>query len=812
MFNNFSQKAGMALNFALQAARELGHSYIGTEHLLLGLTQTEDSVAQKALTENGISVEGLVSRIAEAVGTGAPSNVSGQDMTPRMKKILEQAYGEARHLGHNIIGTEHLLLALLKENDCKAVEILESEGVDVLGLSSSVLDLLGVASSESTKKGEKNRKSGGKTPGLDQFGVDLTAQARERKIDPVIGRSEEIARVIQVLSRRTKNNPCLIGEPGVGKTAIAEGLAQHIVEGAVPEMLRDKRVVTVDIASMLAGSKYRGDFEERLKNVIDEVKKAGNVILFIDELHVLVGAGSAEGAMDAANILKPSLARGEIQVIGATTLNEYHKNIEKDAALERRFQPIIVAEPSVEDAIVILKGLRDKYEAHHKVRITDEAIEAAVKLSKRYIQDRFLPDKAIDLMDEAASKIRITNLTSPTELKELETEIARLGAEKEDAVKNQNFEEAARLRDAEKAKKAELEEQRRKWNEEAAGRELTVGAEEIQEVISQSTGIPVRKLISEEGQRLLNMESILHQRVVGQDEAVVAVSRAIRRGRVGLKDPKRPIGSFLFLGPTGVGKTELSKALAEVMFGDENAMIRIDMSEYMEKHTVSRLIGSPPGYVGYDEGGQLTEKVRRKPYAVVLFDEIEKAHPDVFNVMLQVLDDGQLTDGQGRTVDFKNTVIIMTSNVGARNISEKKKTLGFAPSDGEFDRAQESIRENVLGELKQAFRPEFLNRIDDIIVFSQLKKDDIKEIALRMTESVRKRLSEMEITLRFAEEALDLLADKGFDASYGARPLRRAIQSMVEDVLAEKMLGEEFGKGDSVLVTAVDGKLEFTKE
>jgi len=812
MFNNFSQKAGMALNFALQAAQELGHSYVGTEHLLIGLTQTGESVAQKALSASGITVEGLVSRIAETLGTGTPTHVSGKDMTPRMKKILEQAYAEARRLGHNIIGTEHLLLSLIRESDCKAVELMEAEGVDCGALEGEILGLLGVAPAEATEKGATPGKAGGKTPGLDQFGVDLTAQARERKIDPVIGRNEEIARVVQVLSRRTKNNPCLIGEPGVGKTAIAEGLAQRIVEGSVPEMLKEKRVVTVDIASMLAGSKYRGDFEERLKNVIDEVKKAGNVILFIDELHVLVGAGSAEGAMDAANILKPSLARGEIQVIGATTLNEYHKNIEKDAALERRFQPIVVAEPSVEDAIVILKGLRDKYEAHHKVRITDEAIEAAVKLSKRYIQDRFLPDKAIDLMDEAASRLRISNLTSPPDLKELEEAIARLAAEKEDAVKNQNFEEAARLRDEEKAKKAELEALRRKWSEEAAGRELTVGAEEIQEVISQSTGIPVRKLISEEGQRLLNMENILHQRVVGQDEAVVAVSRAIRRGRVGLKDPKRPIGSFLFLGPTGVGKTELSKALAEVMFGDENAMIRIDMSEYMEKHTVSRLIGSPPGYVGYDEGGQLTEKVRRKPYAVVLFDEVEKAHPDVFNVMLQVLDDGQLTDGQGRTVDFKNTVIIMTSNVGARNISEKKKTLGFAPSEGEFSREQESIREQVMTELKQSFRPEFLNRIDDMIVFSQLKKEDIKQIALRMTESVRARLSDLGITLSFGEDALDLLAEKGFDTAYGARPLRRAIQSMVEDVLAEKMLAEEFTKGDSVLVTAADGALVFEKQ
>ncbi len=812
MFNNISQKATMALNYALAAARELGHAYIGTEHLLVGLAQTPESVAQKALSDKGVSVENLIGHIAESVGTGTPTYVTGQDMTPRMKKILEQSQAVARQLGHNIIGTEHLLLALLQETDCKAVEIVEAEGVESEELTSAVLELLGLTPAETSPKAASSKKNGGKTPSLDQFGVDLTARAKERKIDPVIGRSEEISRVIQVLSRRTKNNPCLIGEPGVGKTAIAEGLAQHIVEGTVPEMLKNKRVVTLDVASMLAGSKYRGDFEERLKNAVDEVKKAGDVILFIDELHVLVGAGAAEGAMDAANILKPSLARGEIQLIGATTLNEYRKNIEKDAALERRFQPIIVAEPSVEDAIEILKGLRDKYEAHHKVRITDDAIEAAVKLSKRYIQDRFLPDKAIDLMDEAASKLRISNLTSPPDLKEKEEAIARLAAEKEDAVKAQNFEEAAKIRDEEKAKKAELETLREKWSEEANRRELKVGAEEIQEVISQATGIPVRKLVAEEGQRLLNMESILHQRVVGQNDAVDAVSRAIRRGRVGLKDPKRPIGSFLFLGPTGVGKTELSKALAEVMFGDENAMIRIDMSEYMEKHTVSRLIGSPPGYVGYDEGGQLTEKVRRKPYAVVLFDEIEKAHPDVFNVMLQVLDDGQLTDGQGRTVDFKNTVIIMTSNVGARNISEKKKQLGFVAEETEFIRTQENIRENVMNELKQTFRPEFLNRIDDIIVFSQLQKEDIRQIALRLTAQVRSRLADMGITLNLADSALDLLAEKGFDPTFGARPLKRAIQTLMEDPLAEQMLAGNFVKGDSVTVTAADGKLEFTKE
>ncbi len=812
MFNNISQKATVALNFAVQAARELGHAYVGTEHLLVGLAQTPDSVAQKALTDGGISVEGIIGRIAESVGTGTPTRVSGRDMTPRMKKILEQSQTVARQLGHNIIGTEHLLLALLKESDCKAVEILSSEGVEGEEMISAVLELLGIVPGEVGQKPSSPKKNGGKTPALDQFGVDLTARAQERKTDPVIGRSEEIARVIQVLSRRTKNNPCLIGEPGVGKTAIAEGLAQHIVEGTVPETLKNKRVVTLDVASMLAGSKYRGDFEERLKNAIEEVKKAGDVILFIDELHILVGAGAAEGAMDAANILKPSLARGEIQLIGATTLNEYRKNIEKDAALERRFQPIIVAEPSVEDAIEILKGLRDKYEAHHKVRITDDAIETSVKLSKRYIQDRFLPDKAIDLMDEAASKLRISNLTSPPDLKEKEEEIARLVSEKEDAVKAQNFEEAARIRDEEKAKRAQLEELRKKWSEEANRRELKVGAEEIQEVISQSTGIPVRKLIAEEGQRLLNMENILHQRVVGQNDAVDAVSRAIRRGRVGLKDPKRPIGSFLFLGPTGVGKTELSKALAEVMFGDENAMIRIDMSEYMEKHTVSRLIGSPPGYVGYDEGGQLTEKVRRKPYAVVLFDEIEKAHPDVFNVLLQVLDDGQLTDGQGRTVDFKNTVIIMTSNVGARNISEKKKQLGFVADNKEFDRTRESIRENIMGELKQTFRPEFLNRIDDMIVFSQLQKEDIRQIADRLTAQVRGRLTDMGIVLSLTDSALDLLAEKGFDIAYGARPLKRAIQTLLEDPLAEQMLAGNFLKGDTVTVTAKEDELQFAKE
>lgn len=815
MLNNFSEKATYALNHALAAARELGHSYVGTEHLLIGLAQTEDSVSQKALSKSGITVDGIVTRIAKTIGTGVPSQVSGQDMTPRMKKILEQAYVEARQLGHRIIGTEHLLIALLRERDCKAVEILQSEGADPRDIYSDILELMGLAASTAG-----NRKSGGNTaakhghkdtPTLDQFGRDLTEMASEHKIDPVIGRSDEIARVIQILSRRTKNNPCLIGEPGVGKTAIAEGLAQHIVEGKVPETLKGKRVVTLDIASMIAGSKYRGDFEERIKNVIEEVKKSGNVVLFIDELHVLIGAGSAEGAVDAANILKPSLARGELQVIGATTLSEYHKNIEKDAALERRFQPIIVNEPSVEDAIEILKGIRDKYEAHHKVRITDEAIDSAVKLSKRYIQDRFLPDKAIDLMDEAASKLRIENLISPPDLKEKEEALTRLNAEKEDAVRNQNFEEAARLRDAEKQSREELEQLRSQWNQSAASKELVVTSEEIEEVISQATGIPVRKLIREESQRLLNMEQILHERVVGQEEAVSAVAKAIRRGRVGLKDPKRPIGSFLFLGPTGVGKTELSKALAEVMFGDENAMIRIDMSEYMEKHTVSRLIGSPPGYVGYEEGGQLTEKVRRKPYSVILFDEIEKAHPDVFNVLLQILDDGQLTDGQGRKVDFKNAVIIMTSNVGARNITERKQ-LGFAPQTEEFSQTQEKIRASVLDDLKGTFRPEFLNRIDDIIVFTQLRKEDICEIANRLVAQVCHRLADMGVQLEVTAGAVALLADKGFDSIYGARPLKRAIQSLLEDKIAEKMLEGAFTKGDKVKVSETEGVLNFEKQ
>lgn len=816
MANNFSENSTRALNLALEAARQFGHGYIGTEHLLLGLLRADGGVSSKVLLDAGLTDEFVVERIKENVGVGVPSDVSGQDMTPRLKRILERSFVEARRTGNYIIGTEHILMSLLEEPNCQAVEIIESAGIDIRSLYSDVIESMGLsAAGDTDRDGQKHgtaKKSGGKnTPNLNSYGTDLTEMVRENKIDPIIGRGTEIERVIQVLSRRTKNNPCLIGEPGVGKTAIAEGLAQHIFEGSVPEPLKNKRVVTLDIASMIAGSKYRGDFEERLKNVIEEVKKEGNVILFIDELHVLVGAGSAEGAMDAANILKPSLARGEIQVIGATTLDEYKKHIEKDAALERRFQPIIVSEPSEEDAIAILKGIRDKYEAHHGVKISDEAIESAVRLSSRYIRDRFLPDKAIDLMDEAASKLRMKNLTAPPDMKSKEEEIKRVAGEKENAVRNQDFEKAATLRDKEKVLASELEEMKKNWSSESGKEKLTLTAEDIEDVVTQTTGIPVKKLVHEESERLLNMENILHKRVVGQDEAVNAVARAIRRGRVGLKDPKRPIGSFLFLGPTGVGKTELSKALAEVLFGDESAMIRVDMSEYMEKHTVSKMIGSPPGYVGFDDGGQLTEKVRRKPYSVILFDEIEKAHPDVFNIMLQILDDGRLTDAKGRTVDFKNTVIIMTSNIGAKTITDSKK-LGFTPAEDNFDRNQETIRENVMDELKRSFRPEFLNRIDDIIVFKQLDREDIKKIASRLCDSVVKSLKELGITLSMEDSAIDVLVEKGFDVTYGARPLKRAIQSLIEDKMAEKMLEKTFSEGDEVVARGEDGKIVFAKK
>ena len=806
--NDFSNKAAEALSLSVEAARQLGHGYVGTEHLLYGLTRTQDSVSASVLAESGITPDYVLEKISELVGTGSTSYVTGNDMTPRLKKIIANSVYEARNLGYNMVGTEHMLISLLREQDSKAAEII-SENANPSEILAELLDRLGISGAPASGNNESAKGKKTNTPTLDNFGRDLTELASSGKIDPIIGRSDEIDRVIRILSRRTKNNPCLIGEPGVGKTAIAEGLAQHIVEGKVPETLKNKRVVTLDIASMIAGSKYRGDFEERIKNAINEVIKNGNVILFIDEIHVLIGAGAAEGAVDAANILKPFLARGELQVIGATTLDEYKKHIETDAALERRFQPIIVGEPTVEDAIEILRGIRDKYEAHHGVKISDDALVSAVKLSKRYIQDRFLPDKAIDLIDEASSKVRIDNLTTPPDVKAAEDEIAKIRAMKDDAAKDQKFEEAARLRDEERKKLKELDDMK-KAKESESSANLVVTENDIADIISSQTGIPVKKLIAEESERLLNMENILHERVVGQDEAVAAVARAIRRGRVGLKDPKRPIGSFLFLGPTGVGKTELSKALAEVMFGDENAMIRVDMSEYMEKHNVSRMIGSPPGYVGFEDGGQLTEKVRRKPYSVILFDEIEKAHPDVFNIMLQILDDGMVTDAKGRKIDFKNTVIIMTSNIGAKQIVERQQ-LGFTPEEDTFKRTQETIRGEVTDQLKKTFRPEFLNRIDEIIVFSQLNKNDIKEIARRLTASVCDRLRPLGITLTADDSAVELLAEKGFDVSYGARPLKRAIQSMIEDKIAEKMLDGSINEGDSVKAVAQDGKIEFVK-
>ncbi len=811
--NKYTQRAERAFRLSHEAAAELGHSHVGSEHILMGLLREGSGVAAKALSTAGISAEKVKGIIVESIGVGTPGSVTPQGLTPRTKRIIGIATEEAARLGHNYIGTEHLLMGLLRESDCFACRILIACGIDLQKLYQLTVSMLstqpGVADANYAP-GKKSER-GGDTKTLNQYGKDLTQAAREGKLDPVIGRAKEIERVIQILSRRTKNNPVLIGEPGVGKTAIAEGLAQLIASQNVPDTLRLKRLVTLDLSGMLAGTKYRGDFEERIKNILDEVKKAGNVILFIDELHTLVGAGGAEGAIDAANILKPMLSRGELQLIGATTIDEYKKYIEKDAALERRFQPVTVGEPSEEDAEEILKGLRDRYEAHHGLKISDEAIHAAVTLSARYISDRRLPDKAIDLIDEAASKIRMKKLTAPPDLKASEDAIAKTSAELEEAVAAQDFEKAVTLRDKKKAQSEELDKKRKEWQEKSGMSGDSVDANAVAEVVAGWTGIPAQKLSESEGERLLQLEDTLHKRVIGQDKAVTAIARAIRRGRVGLKDPKRPIGSFIFLGPTGVGKTELSKALAEVMFGDENAMIRVDMSEYMEKHTVSRLVGSPPGYVGYDEGGQLTEKVRRKPYCVILFDEIEKAHPDVFNIMLQILEDGMLTDAQGRRVDFKNTVIIMTSNIGARLITETgRKTLGFQTGEAK-DSSFEEISDNVLGELKKAFRPEFLNRIDETIVFHRLDRNNIRQIAERMLSDVAKRMKNMELNLTWTDEALDKLADTGFDPVYGARPLRRAIQSVVEDSVAELMLSGALTNGDTAELYVADDKVQVKK-
>lgn len=807
-FNGFTEKANRALNLAIEKAETMGHTYIGSEHLLLGILAEGTGAAATLLASEGITEEKVAELLAEKVGEGLPTSLSPDDFTPRSKRILEMSIAAARSISGGYVGTEHILLAIIEEGQSYAVAFLKELGVNPEELSSKILSA-SEGFSGAGKSASAGKKSDGKCPTLDKFGRDLTAEAKAGKIDPVIGRGEEIQRVIQILTRRTKNNPCLIGEPGVGKTAIAEGLALKIADGEVPEILENKRVVSLDLTGMVAGTKYRGDFEERIKTALDEVKKSGDVILFIDELHTIVGAGSAEGSTDAANILKPSLARGELQVIGATTLNEYRKYIEKDAALERRFQPVTVGEPTEEEAVEILKGLRDKYEAHHHVKITDEAINAAVKLSSRYISDRYLPDKAIDLIDEAGSRVKLQSMTPPENIRLLEDEIKTISAEKTASVNAQDFEGAAKLRDREKEKTEQLKKLKEQWHESNrhAGGEVT--AEEIAEIVSGWTGIPATTLTEEEGQKLLRLEDTLHKRLVGQDEAVSAVSRAIRRGRVGLKDPKRPTGSFLFLGPTGVGKTELCKTLAETMFGSENAVIRFDMSEYMEKHTVSRLVGSPPGYVGYDEGGQLTEAVRRKPYSVVLFDEIEKAHPDIFNILLQILDDGVLTDSQGRKVNFKNTVIIMTSNVGARAISEQK-SLGFGDKDTAA-KDDKTIKDEVMTALKAQFRPEFLNRIDDIIVFKQLEKDDITEIARRLLKVLSNRIFDnMEITLSFTEKAVEKLADAGFDKVYGARPLRRAIQNAIEDSLSEEILSGKIKRGDTVLCDATDEGYSFT--
>ena len=806
MYYKFTARAEKALEYAQEIAMELGHNYIGTEHLLYGLVEEGTGVASKVLQNQGLTSEKVKQSIEEIVGVGDEIEDANQiSFTPRSKRVIENAFLEARRLGTEYIGTEHLLIGIMKEGDCVATRIMLEEDVNPQGLYNELVKVLNEEGEESNESNSSSSKgSYNSTPTLNQYGTDLTKQAKEGKLDPVIGRKEEIQRVIQILSRRTKNNPCLIGEPGVGKTAVAEGLAEKIVAGDVPEILKNKRVVSLDMASMIAGAKYRGDFEERIKKALKEVKKAGDVIIFIDEIHTIVGAGSAEGAVDAANILKPLLARGEIQLIGATTLKEYRKYIEKDAALERRFSPVTVNEPTEEEATQILFGLRDKYEAHHNVKITDEAIKVAVELSSRYINDRYLPDKAIDLIDEAASKVRMSSYTEPDSFKELKDKIEKLDKEKEEAIRVQDFEKAAKIRDKENAKKKELEDAKKEWETKSSKNVSTLKEEDIANVISSWTGIPVAKVSQSENDKLKNLEENLHKRVIGQDEAVSAVAKAIKRSRMGLKDPNKPIGSFLFLGPTGVGKTELSKALAENLFGSEDALIRIDMSEYMEPHSVAKLIGSPPGYVGYDEAGQLTEKVRRKPYSVILFDEIEKAHPDVMNMLLQVLDDGRLTDSQGRTVNFKNTVIIMTSNVGAKLITDKK-TLGFIEEKENGEKEYQDIKKDVMAELKKEFKPEFLNRIDEIIVFHKLEDNQIRKIVDIMINNVGKLLKEQGIKLTVDENAKDLVAKKGTDKTYGARPLKRAIQTMVEDKIAEAMLDGKIKK--EAKVTAKDDEI-----
>ena len=801
MQEKYTKKAFDVLQRAKEAAAKLGNEYIGTEHILLGLTLVQQSVAAKALEGQNVTYHQVMERICEMQGEKQKFYLP-LDMTPRAKRVVERSKQEAVRLGANYVGTEHILLALLREPDTLAITLLEDLGVDIQTLYEDIMLLLG--ESEAQPAGvqgmhERPKEEISETETLDKFSRDMTALAKQGKFDPIVGREQEIERIIRILSRRTKNNPCLMGDPGVGKTAIVEGLAQKISDGNVPDTLRHKRILSLDLSAMVAGSKYRGEFEERMKKALEDVKAAGNIILFIDEIHTVIGAGAAEGAIDAANILKPALARGEIQLIGATTLEEYRKHIEKDAAFERRFQPVRVEEPTEAVAVQMLTALKDPYEMHHRVRISDEAIAAAVRLSARYVTERFLPDKAIDLIDEAASCLRLSAYTAPTSIKELEARIAELEQEKETAIKTEEFEQAAEIKKLQDGLRTSLKAAKRAWESTHDSGEIVVTADNVAEIVSRWTGIPVQSMQEEESQRLLHLEEVLHKRVIGQDEAVKALAKAVRRGRVGLKDRNRPIGSFLFLGPTGVGKTELSKALAEALFGDENAMVRIDMSEYMEKHSVSRMVGSPPGYVGYEEGGQLSEKVRRNPYSVVLFDEIEKASPEVFNILLQVLDDGHITDGQGRKVDFKNTVIIMTSNAGARSIAAPKR-LGFTSVETP-EQSYEMMKKGVMDEIKTIFKPEFLNRIDDIIVFHPLEKEEITRIVWLLTDVMAKRVKEnMNITVSFTKKAIEKIAEEGYDKAYGARPLRRAIQSKIEDAFAEEYLLGNIKAGDKVSV------------
>lgn len=801
MQEKYTKKAFDVLQRAKEAAAKLGNEYIGTEHILLGLTLVQQSVAAKALEGQNVTYHQVMERICEMQGKKQKFYLP-LDMTPRAKRVVERSKQEAMRLGANYVGTEHILLALLREPDTLAITLLEDLGVDIQTLYEDIMLLLG--ESEAQPAGvqgmhERPKEEISETETLDKFSRDMTALAKQGKFDPIVGREQEIERIIRILSRRTKNNPCLMGDPGVGKTAIVEGLAQKISDGNVPDTLRHKRILSLDLSAMVAGSKYRGEFEERMKKALEDVKAAGNIILFIDEIHTVIGAGAAEGAIDASNILKPALARGEIQLIGATTLEEYRKHIEKDAAFERRFQPVRVEEPTEAVAVQMLTALKDPYEMHHRVRISDEAIAAAVRLSARYVTERFLPDKAIDLIDEAASCLRLSAYTAPTSIKELEARIAELEQEKETAIKTEEFEQAAEIKKLQDGLRTSLKAAKRAWESTHDSGEIVVTADNVAEIVSRWTGIPVQSMQEEESQRLLHLEEVLHKRVIGQEEAVKALAKAVRRGRVGLKDPNRPIGSFLFLGPTGVGKTELSKALAEALFGDENAMVRIDMSEYMEKHSVSRMVGSPPGYVGYEEGGQLSEKVRRNPYSVVLFDEIEKASPEVFNILLQVLDDGHITDGQGRTVDFKNTVIIMTSNAGARSIAAPKR-LGFTSVETP-EQSYEMMKKGVMDEIKTIFKPEFLNRIDDIIVFHPLEKEEITRIVRLLTDVMAKRVKEnMNITVSFTKKAIEKIAEEGYDKAYGARPLRRAIQSKIEDAFAEEYLLGNIKAGDKVSV------------